>query len=412
MIYLDHAAATPVSKKALDAMLPYFSEQFFNPSSPYLAAKQVRDTYEGHKNRLAHLIGAKGNDLIITSGATEANNLAFSAVSGVDQLKSAKILVLATEHDSVLAAAEAVTRSANVKVETIKVDQTGRIDLKDFQQKLDKKTVFISVAMVNGELGTIQPLSEIAEFVKAERLRRLENGENLPLFFHSDASQALGLLNISVSRLGVDLLTLNSAKVGGPKGVGALYVSHGVYLKPLTYGGGQERGIRAGTENVAGLVGFAIAAEEAQTHLSSNRKKYAELTQILREELLKSPVEPLFLGLKNLEPLASVNGKLKVPKPSSAQLANFCPVSFPGIDAERLIYLLEDDEICVSTGAACAASKGEKSKTLQAIGLDDAEIAGSLRLSLGSTNTKENVRKAAHKIVKAVKTEVKRLKNV
>ena len=424
-------------------MLPYFSERFFNPSAPYLAAKQVRDTYEDYKNRLAHLIGAKGNDLVITSGATEANNLAFTALAGVNQFTSeqadssnlfsasdsssqaasrnvsnpfsqagrapVKILLLATEHDSVFAAAEAATRSANIRVETIAVDRAGRLDLNDLRHKLDRNTAFVSIALVNGELGTIQPLAEVADLIKCERFRRLEKGENLPLFFHSDASQALGLLNLSVSRLGVDLLTLNSAKVGGPKGVGALYVGHGVKLKPLTYGGGQERGLRAGTENVAGLIGFTVATEDAQKHLLGNRKKYANLTRILREELLKSPVEPVFLGLKSSATATkSVKSTAKPPKPSDHQLANFCPVSLPGIDAERLIYLLED-EVCVSTGAACAASKGEKSKTLQAISLTDAEIAGSLRLSLGPTNTAKNVREAGRKIVAAVAREQRRL---
>ena len=406
MIYLDHAAATPVIPQALEAMQPFWSEQFFNPSSPYLPAKHVRETYEDYKNRLAHLIGAKGSDLIITAGATEANNLAFTAAKG-------KVLILATEHDSIFAVAK------NHAYETITVDNYGRINLDDLRAKLDHTVSFISIALVNGELGTIQPLSEIAETIKTERLRRLEAGETLPLVFHSDASQALGLLNISVARLGVDLLTLNSAKIGGPKGVGALYAGHGVKLQPLTFGGGQERGLRAGTENVAGLAGFTVAADEAQQHLTSSRQKYAEFTQILRTELLKSPVKPLFLGVKNRKD--EKTGAPKLPKPSHHQLANFCPVSFPGLDAERLIYLLEDpttftalasaEPVYLSTGAACAASKGEKSRTLQAIDLSDPEIAGSLRISFGSTNTKEQIKQAGELIVAAVQTEKTRLEN-
>ena len=416
MIYLDHAAATPVTSSALEAMQPFWSEQFFNPSSPYLAAKNVRDLYEEHKNRLAHLIGAKGNDLIVTSGATEANNLAFTAIEASNA--PVKILLLATEHDSVFAAATAVktrleTAGRSTTVETITVDHYGRIDLDDFRTKLDADTAFVSISLVNGELGTIQPLSEIAELIKAERLRRLEHGETLPLTFHSDASQALSLLNISVSRLGVDLLTLNSAKIGGPKGIGALFVGHGVKLNPLTFGGGQERGLRAGTENVAGLVGFTVAAEFTQKHLNSNRKKYAEFSQVFRSELLKSPIPPLFLGVKNR------NDAAKPPKPSGHQLANFCPVSFPGLDAERLIYLLEDpsiftsnptaEPVYVSTGAACAASKGQKSRTFEAIGLSNAELAGSLRISFGPTNTLKDVKKAAELVVEAVATEKARL---
>ncbi|MBR3177692.1 cysteine desulfurase [Candidatus Saccharibacteria bacterium] len=375
MIFLDYASATPVSKIAKKAMEPYFSEKFFNPSAPYLAAKRVRDDYEAAKADLAHIIGAKGDDLIITSGATEANSLAFSAASG-------EILVLETEHASVL------KNSKNFDTKFIKVDQTGLINLEDFQEKLTKKTTFVSVALANNELGTIQPLAEIAGIIKAERQRRLLEGNTLPLIFHSDASQAMSLVPISVARLGVDLLTINSAKVYGPKGVGALYQGHQVKLRPLTEGGGQEKGLRSGTENVPGLIGFAVAAREAKEHQNGARKNYEELRNILKSELEKSEIQPIFLGSKK------------------HQLANFCPVCFPGVDAERVIYNLENDEIYLSTGAACAASKGEQSHVLKAIGLSDAEIAGSLRISLGKDNTKEAMKVAGQKIVEAVKKEL------
>ena len=379
MIFLDYASATPVSEAAKKAMAPYLSEKFFNPSSPYLAAKRVREDYEAAKDTLAHLIGAKGDDLIITSGATEANSLAFSAV------ETGKILTLKTEHDSILKNCE------NYNTEFVKVDRSGRIDLDDFRNKLDQNTTFVTISLANNELGTIQPLSEIAEMIRAERKERLKSQNPLPLYFHSDASQALSLIPISVARLGVDLLTLNSAKVYGPKGVGALYVGHHVKLKSSQKGGGQERGLRSGTENVPGLIGFAKAAEEAKKHQAGARKHYEKLTAILKTELEKSPIEPIFLGNKK------------------HQLANFCPVSFPGLDAERIIYLLEDDEIYLSTGAACAASKGEKSHVLKAINLSEEEIAGSLRISLGLQNTEEDIKIAGQKIVSAINKELARL---
>ena len=378
MIYLDHAAATPVSKKALDAMLPYFTDDFFNPSAAYLSAKKVRAAYEDAKDRIAHCIGAKGTDIVITSGATEANNLAFTAAES-------KILLLETEHDSVLNVAK------NYDYELIKVDKTGTIDLADFKKKLTHDVAFVSVSLANNELGTIQPLAEVAEIIRAEKSIRLKNGISTPLYFHTDASQALNLIDVSVARLGVDLLTLNSAKVYGPKGVGALYVSHDVKLKPISYGGGQENGLRSGTENVPATIGFAAALEEAKKHLAGNRKKYEKLVQILHKELEKSVVKPTFLGGKHT-------------------LANFCAVTFPGIDAERLIYKLEDQEIYVSTGAACAASKGKKSHVLKAIGLNDTEIAGSLRLSLGELNNEADIRAAAAAINQAIKEEYERTK--
>lgn len=378
MIYLDHAAATPVSKKALKAMEPYFSDDFFNPSSAYLPAKKVRADYEDAKAKIAHCVGAKGTDIIMTSGATEANNLAFSVVKN-------KVLILETEHDSVIKVAE------NYDYETIKVDKNGLIDLKDFKNRLTDSVELVSIALANNEIGTIQPIAEISTIIRNERMNRLRDNNKTPLYLHSDASQAMNLIDINVSRMGIDLLTINSAKVYGPKGVGALYVSHDVKLETFLYGGGQELGIRSGTENVAGVIGFAAAFTEAKEHLNGNRKKYEKLSEILKTELEKSEIKPIFLGS------------------NKHKLANFCSISYPGLDAERIIFKLEEQEIYVSTGAACAASKGKKSRTLTAIGLNDEEIRGSLRLSLGELNTEENIREAAEKINYVVTSEKSRL---
>ena len=347
MIYLDHAAATPVSKKALEAMTPFFSENFFNPSAAYYAAKEVREKYEEAKSKIANLIGAKAADLVITSGATEANNLAFTAASTPvnpefearslapkNSPETPVVLALETEHSAVLENAK------RFSFDLVKVDKYGVIRLDDLRKKISKNTRLISVSLANNELGTIQPLSEIAEIIREERLKRLKEGNLTPLFLHSDASQALSLIDISVSRLGVDLLTLNSAKVYGPKGVGALYIAHGVKLSPISFGGGQENGLRSGTENVPGVVGFMTAFEEAKNYLSSERKKYEKLVKILETELKSAKIEPRFL------------------KSKKSSLTNFCPVCFSGLDAERLIYKLEEKEVYLSTGAACAASKG------------------------------------------------------
>lgn len=381
MIYLDHAAATPVSKKVLAAMTPFMDEEFFNPSSPYLPAVRVRAAYEEAKSTIANFVGAKGNDLVMTSGATEANALAFTAVSG-------KILVLEAEHASVLENAK------KYDFETIKVDKTGLISLKDLREKLTDEVELVSVSLANNELGTIQPLAEIAQIIREVRLDRLSRGVKTQLLLHSDASQGLALVDINVARLGVDLLTLNAAKVCGPKGVGALYVGHGVRLKPLTMGGGQERNLRSGTENVAGAVGFAAALEALKGHSAAARKNYTRLVENLKNELKNCKVQPLYLGN---------------PKHS---LANFLPLSFPGLDAERLIFKLEEREVYVSTGAACSASKGEPSHVLRAIGLTPEEIAGSLRLTLGVLNDEANVRQAGKIIAEVVNEEYARLHNV
>ena len=430
MIYLDHAAATPVDRRVLEAMEPYFTEEFFNPSSPYLPAKKVASDYASAKAVIAHAIGAKASDLVITAGATEANNLVFTAIrtSGHDSAFSSaglefsstsyagtprepslrdeplgsvrnirvensnqdmlqkkqnscpRVLYLETEHDSVRRVAEA----SGGKV--IKVLPNGVIDLKDLKAKITDETEMVSVALVNNELGTIQPMAEIAGIIHEVKLDRMKRGIKTQLLLHSDASQALNLLEINVARMGIDLMTLNSAKIYGPKGVGALYVSHDVRLKPLTVGGGQENGLRSGTENVPGVIGFAKAVELAKEHLNGNRKKYASFRKILLEEL---------------QGYELINKK--------HMLDNFIVLCYSGIDAERLIFLLEEKGVYVATGAACAASKGVRSHVLKAIGLSDSQIAGSLRVSLGETNTEAQMHEVAKIINEVVLAERERI---
>ncbi len=377
MIYLDHAAATPMDIRVFEAMKPYFLSDFFNPSAAYLPAKKVAADYEKAKDEIAHTIGAKGNDLVITAGATEANNLAFTAVS-----EKGKVLYLVTEHDSV----RKVTEKYNGI--PIKVTPSGIVDLEDLKTKINDKVEMISISLVNNELGVIQPLSEVAEVIRNVRYNRLKRGIKTQLLLHSDASQALNLLDINAKRLGVDLMTLNAAKIYGPKGVGALYVSHTAKLQPLSVGGGQENGLRSGTENVPGVIGFAKAASIAHEHLNGNRKKYANWRKML---------------LSELKDYTLINKK--------HTLDNFVALCYNGIDAERLIYLLEDRGVYVSTGAACAASKGIRSHVLAAIGLSESEIAGSLRISFGEANTEEQIHEAAQIINEVVTLERKRLEN-
>ena len=381
MIYLDHAAATPLSKHAFAEMKSYFDADFFNPSAAYLPAQKVRRQYEAAKDQIAHIIGAKGADLVMTSGATESINLAFSTIR-----PGAKILISAAEHQAVRACAE---RCGNY--ETIKIDKNARLVLEDFQKKLTAETEFVSVCLVSSEVGTVQPISDIARLVATERQRRSLAGEDRPLYFHCDASQGLGLMEVKVARLGVDLLTLNAAKVYGPKGIGALYIGHGVKISAQSVGGGQEMGLRSGTENVPATIAFATALTDAQNHLSAEKKRLQNLKKIMQKKLEEIP---------NIE----FHGNPKT------QLPSFISFSVPGIDAERMIFALEDKEIYLSTGAACAASKGEKSPTLKAMGLSDAVIAGSLRISMGKLNDEENIKQAADVICEVIATEQVRLK--
>ena len=380
MIYLDHAAATPLAESARRAMTPYLAEKFFNPSAAYLPAAEVRREYEAAKERIAHVIGAKGADLVITSGATESINLAFSLVPS-----SAETLISAVEHPAVRANAQ-----RGAKYQIVQVDANGRIDLADFQAKLNKNTQFVSVCLASSELGTVQPISDIARLIHAERQRRALAGEATPLYFHCDASQGLGLMEVKVARLGVDLLTINAAKIYGPKGVGALYVAHRVPLRPQVLGGGQEMGLRSGTENVPAVMAFAAAIEEAAKHVSSEQRRLRQLKQQLRQDLADLP-NVRFLGH---------------PK---TQLPNYLVLSLPGFDAERLIFALEAQEVYLATGSACSANKGIKSPALEAIGLNDAEIAGSLRITLGKLNDSSNLAEAAKLIHAAVRAEQQRM---
>lgn len=380
MIYLDHAAATPLSKHAFEEMKLYFDVEFYNPSAAYLSAQKVRHQYEAAKDQIAHIIGAKGADLVMTSGATESINLAFSTIR-----PGAKILISAAEHQAVRACAE---RQGNY--ETINIDKNARVDLEDFKKKLTAETEFVSVCLVSSEIGTVQPISDIAQLIMAERQRRALNGEDRPLYFHCDASQGLGLMEVKVARLGVDLLTLNAAKVYGPKGIGALYVGHGVKISAQSVGGGQEMGLRSGTENVPATIAFATALTDAQNHLVAEKKRLQGLKKTLQKKLETIP---------NIE----FHGSPKT------QLPSFVSFSVSGIDAERIIFALEDREVYLSTGAACAASKGEKSPTLKAMGLNDEMIAGSLRISMGKLNDEENIKQAGEVICEVITAEQARL---
>lgn len=385
-IYLDYAAATPVDTRVLSAMQPYFMEKFYNPSASYLPAKHIREEYEARKAVLANSIGAKSPDLVITAGATESINLAFTVLRNY---QVAHCLILETEHAAVRESA----KNLSSDYEKIKVDHSGLIDLGDLKSKIKDNTVLVSVALANNELGTIQPLSDISRILQEVREQRLKTKNLTPIYLHSDASQAMNLIDLSVARLGVDMLTINAAKVYGPKGIGALYVARGIKLSPITFGGGQEMGLRSGTENVPNLIGFSVASELAKKHLVSSRKHYQTLAKTFREIIeQKSKITPLWLG----------NPK--------HQLANFIPVCFNGLDAERLIFKLEDRGIYVSTGAACAASKGQKSHVLSAIGLSDSEITGSLRITLGKDTTLDDIETAANNLAEVVNQEARRLK--
>jgi cysteine desulfurase len=380
-IYLDHAAATPLDASVLAAMQPYFAEEFYNPSSPYAPAIKVRRDYEAAKSVIASIIGARSGELTMTAGATESVNLAFSGMNAGD----GHVIITAVEHQSVLAAAAKHDHSI------VAVDKHGRVDPNEIKKAIQPNTWLISVGLANNEIGTIQPLSKISEMIKQVREERLASGNTTPLYLHSDASQGAGQLDLHVARLGVDMLTLNAAKLYGPKQVGLLYAARSVNLQPQIVGGGQESGLRSGTENVAGVIGMAAALRMADDIRKDEVIRLAKLRNKLEMELM------------NVFPDAVISGHPKY------HLSGHLHISFPGLDAERLIFGLESKGVLLATGSACAANKGTRSHVLVAIGLEDAVADGSLRISLGKTNDEASIIEAAEHIIDKVRREKQRL---
>lgn len=365
-IYLDHAAATPLNEQVLAKMLPYFSENFYNPSATYLPAVKVRQDVENARARVAHWFGARPSEIVFTAGGTEANNLAIRGV--MSQFADGNLVVSALEHDSVLETAR------QYSYKEAPVSAQGIVDVDQLVKIIDDQTVLVSVMYANNEVGTVQPIRKIAQEISKIRKQRQASGNARPLYLHTDAAQAGAYLDLHAARLGADLITINGGKIYGPKGSGALYVSHTVGLTAQLSGGGQERGLRSGTENVANIIGLAEALDMAQTMRGQESERLSKL-QKLFWDLIK----------ENL-PQAVVNGSTKM------RLPNNLHITIPGQDNERLILELEQRGILAAAGSACSASKEEPSHVLKAMGASDDEARSSLRLSMGRETTEQDIR--------------------
>ncbi|MBX4199666.1 cysteine desulfurase [Candidatus Saccharibacteria bacterium] len=365
-IYLDHAAATPLDKQVFQVMEPFFSRYFYNPSASTQSSRRVHQAIEVARSNVANILGSRPAELIFTSGATESNNLVVKGIR--EAFPKGEILISAIEHESVQVPAE----KAGAK--KIPVNGKGVIDLSALASMISKKTVLASVMLVNNEIGSVQPLREIATLVELERKRRLKSGDKTPIYLHTDATQAANFFDLHVSRLSVDMMSLNGGKIYGPKQTGLLYVRTGVNLAPQILGGGQEFGQRSGTQNAAGIVGFAKAFELAQQMRAEQVKKLKQLQAEFEE------------GLERISPHIFINGgKQRAPHIVSA--------SFPGQDNERLMIELDERGIIVAVGSACSASSEEPSHVLQAIGLSDDDARSTLRFSMGRQTTKKQIQK-------------------
>ena len=363
-IYLDYAAATPLDKTVLKKMVPFFSEDFYNPNANYLKANNVKKQVNQARKDVAMILGSRTNEIIFTTGGTEGNNIAIKGV--MDAFPKANMLYSSIEHDAV------IYPSKNYPHKEINVNQKGILDLEDLKNKIDENTVLISVMYVNNEIGVINKLNEIARIIEGVRSERTKNNNPLPLYLHSDASQAPNLLNLNVERLGVDLMTLNGGKIYGPKQSGVLYIKTGTKLKPIIEGGGQEDGIRSGTLNPANIIGFSESLKLASSLRKSEEKRLHDLTGELLDNLLQNPK-------------ISLNGPIK------NRAMNNINICIDGVDNETLIYKLDNKGIMVASGSACSASNLESSHVLRSIGLSDKQARESIRISIGRPTTKDDL---------------------
>jgi cysteine desulfurase len=364
-IYLDFAAASPLDESVAAAMKPYLTDKFYNPSAIYLKSKHVRDDLEAARRSVAMIIGVRPAEVIFTAGGTEANNLAIRGV--MDNFPGCQVLVSSAEHESVIEAAKPYP------FKLLPVDRSGRVDPAKVAGLIDEKTVLISIIMANNEIGTIQPLAQLAASIREVKQLRRSSGNQLPLYLHTDATQAANYLDLHVDKLGVDLMTLNGGKIYGPKQSGILFVSKNAKLAPLIRGGGQERGLRSGTENVAGDIGFAAALSLAQ---AARKDESLRLSQ-LQAQFFKFVSEQI--------PLAVINGSQKNRLPNNVHL------TFPGQDNERLLFELDRAGVMAAAGSACNASAAKPSHVLAAIGLSDEQARSSIRFTMGRSTTSPQI---------------------
>lgn len=359
-VYMDHAATTPVDTRVVEAMEPYFSDKYGNPSSLYTAGLEAREAVEDSRGRVARVLHGAPESIIFTSGGTESNNLALKGVAFANRKKGRHIITTKIEHHAVLEPCEWLAKHG-FEITYLTVDEHGLVKPESLEEALRDDTILVSIMHANNEIGTIEPIEELAGIVK-------DHGA----YFHTDAVQTYGKIPVDVQKMNVDLLSLSSHKIYGPKGVGALYVRRGVRMDPLLHGGGHEFRKRSGTENVPGIVGLGKAAEIAEKEMDREAKKLTRL----RDRLIKEA-----LTIEN----SRLNGHPEKRLPNNA---NFV---FLFVEGESLILELDFYGIAANTGSACSSKTLEPSHVLSAIGLKPEETHGSLRLTLGRQNTKEEV---------------------
>ena len=370
MIYLDNAASTQIHDAVLESMLPYLKEQYGNPSSIHRYGRLSRKAIEKARKQIASLINADPSEIFITSGGTESNN---TALRGITTKPTAnQIITSSIEHDAILEPCKKLSQDG-FDVVYLPVDKFGMVNLSELKNCISEKTRIVSIMFGNNEVGTIQPIAEIAKLCHEH-----------DVVFHTDAVQAVGKVPIDVCELGVDLLSISSHKLYGPKGVGALYVKTGTLLNPMILGGGQEHGLRSGTENVANIVGFGKACDIAKTNLNENISHMEKLRDMLIQKV------------SNEISQVTVNGH------PESHLPNNTHFTFLGVNGEDLIIKLDEYGIAASTGSACSVHTQKASHVLEAMGFSHEQITGSLRLTTGIFNDKKEIEQTVEVLKKVV----------
>lgn len=377
-MYLDNSATTQVSKEVLDEMMPYFTEEFGNPSTLYGIGRESKKALELARQRVADSINAKKDEIIFTSGGSESDNLAIKGIAFKLAKKGKHIITSEIEHPAVKNTL-GFLESLDFKVTYLPVYENGIIKIEDLEEAITDETILITIMHGNNEIGTIQPIGEIGRIAHEKGIK-----------FHTDAVQTFGKIEVDIEKLNVDLLSLSSHKVNGPKGVGALYVKKGTRVVPLIHGGGQEKGIRSGTENVSGIVGFGKACELAVENLKEHYEKHIAL----RDELIEKVLSRI--------PDSYLNGD---PEKRLPNIVNF---RFKAIEGESLILLLDAKGYQASTGSACSSNTLEASPVLAALGLDPVDVHGSLRVSLSPESDDFNI----DEFVEVIAGSVERLRQM
>lgn len=377
MIYMDHGATSPVRAEVLEAMEPYFTKHFGNPSTFYKVGRDAKIAMEEARVKVAKFIGANPEEIIFTNGGTESDNIGIMGCVLKNKRKGKHIITSQIEHPAVLETCKWLEKNG-FEVSYLPVYKEGIVRIEDLKAAIKKETILITIMHANNEIGTIQPIAEIGKIAKEKKIK-----------FHTDAVQSVGKIPVNVDDLNVDLLSISGHKIYGPKGIGALYIRKGTRLEPIFFGGGQEKNLNPGTENIPGMVGLGKACELAIDELDYNMPYLTKLRNKLVDGILNG-IEESYL---NGDPERRVPGT-----------ANF---HFKGVEGEGLILILDGKGICASTGSACSSKSLKASHVLKAIGLDDVESHGSLRLTLGPENTEEQV----DIVIKATKDAVEKLRS-